>query len=45
MEQKLQSKSLHMQGIKLTSLEEKITMDIHFNTEQLFGGVSFLTFP
>lgn len=34
-----------MQGINLTSLEEKITMDRHLHTEQLFGAVSFLTFP
>lgn len=34
-----------MRGIKLTSLEEKITMDRHLKIEQLFGGVSFLTFP
>lgn len=34
-----------MQGIKLTSLEEKMTMDRHLHTEQLFAGVSFLTFP
>jgi len=45
MEQKLQGKSHYMQGIKLTSLEENITMNRQLNTEQLFGSVSFLTFP